>query len=177
MTVTKDRSSIEGFALRIAHNSAGRISRRSMLGRIGKYALVLSGGGAVAALMATPADAALECDCRDSCTAECTGSKKCNCTACGHSVTCNALAGTTASCPGYTAECGSWSCGCSNCPSGRKIWTDCCPTGGECNSGANCSCVVDKDGVSRPTCCYKKCYPGGHGGCGHFIACRYGRCA
>jgi len=164
-------SQLESATATLSKNVASHVSRRSFLGWVGRVSMVMATAGTVVGITSQEAFA-LTCNCGGpSCNAGCSGSRACNCQQCGHSVTCGAL-GYSGQCPPNTVSCGSWVCSCSSCASGVKRWTDCCGTG-QCTS---CRCVRDTDGVSRPSCCYKKCYAGGGSNCSHFILCRHGNC-
>lgn len=169
-------SRIANSTRRMSTGLASRISRRSFLGRAGKFALVIGGGGTAVGILADPALATLQCDtCHPTCTA-CSTSNRPDpgCTAPGSSVTCKGLTGTGGVCPNSTVTCGSWACNCSSCSSGSKRWTDCCETGTHCDGGARC--VTDVDGETRPTCRFRKCYPSSQGTCSQYIRCRIGVC-
>ena len=154
---------------RLSAAVANRTSRRSFIGRA-------SGVAFVAAAATFPDTAqALTCDCAGpNCNNGC-GNRSIHCGANGHSVSCKGLTGFGGQCPANTAACGAWSCTCSSCTSGVRIWTDCCAANDQCSSTSSCLCVPDTDGVSRPSCCYGHCYQGGQSGC-HYIYCRYETC-
>lgn len=167
---------IASSARRLSTGLASTMTRRGFLGRASKAALVLAGGGTIVGVLAGPAEATLLCDaCHPTCTA-CSTANRPN-PGCGdpsRSATCLAVLGVGGDCSGATTRCGSWACSCSSCASGTKRWTDCCETGNHCNNGA--SCVTDVDGVTRPTCRFRKCYPAGGGNCNQYIRCRVGVC-
>jgi hypothetical protein len=155
---------------------ATRSSRRSFIGRAGRFAFVLAAGGAMATRFADPA-LALMCDCAGpGCNTGCSGDRSKTCDVGGHSVSCKGLTGTGGECPNCTVPCGVWTCGCSSCASGTRIWTDCCANCDQCSSGSSCRCVRDTDMVTRKTCCFRHCYQGGQSDC-HFIVCRFEQCA
>lgn len=158
---------------RLAMRAGSRPRRRSFLGHEGRVGLVVAGAGLGVNAIADSAWA-LTCDCGGpNCNAGCGPGRGCpGCDVCSHSVTC----GTGGNCPGDTVACGSWVCSCSSCGSGFKRWADCCAANMQCNQSSDCRCVNDKDGVTRPSCCYKKCYSGGGSNCNHYIECRVGGC-
>jgi hypothetical protein len=167
---------LEGVTSHVAQALARNHSRRSFLGRVAKYSFAMTVGGAAAERFVEPA-LALACDCSGpGCSSGCTGDRSCNCAHCGHSVSCRGLTGTGGQCPSCTLACGSWVCSCSSCSSGYRLWTDCCANCDQCGQASSARCVVDTDGVSRPTCTYRHCYSGGESGCS-FIVCRYEQCA
>lgn len=178
-------SLIEGAAAGLSRAAAGRVSRRSFLGRLGRFTVVAAGAGSGLALLTDPALAVcgdFNCDCAgrpgDS---GCGSGRSCpSCQKCGHSVTCKGLTGVTGACPPGTRTCGSWTCNCGSgtCGGGLREWVDCCPEDGNtvCNPDSSCTCVMDDDGCTHPTCCYRKDYAGGSITSCKFIRCRFHRC-
>jgi hypothetical protein len=175
----------EGAAGALAKSVAGRVSRRSFIGRLAKYCLVAIGSSTVADMIFSQAYA-LNCDCAGAPQGTgCSQFRSCSgCTA-SHSVTCKGLTGsgcpatggTGGSCPSCTTACGSWVCtNCPSCGGGSRVWTDCCATCGQCTGASTCQPVCDVDGASRATCCTPHYYTGGPGGC-PYIVCRYEQCA
>lgn len=174
----------------LAKGAAAKLSRRSFLGKVGRYALVAAGSTAAIGFLASPAQAhclGFDCGCGGRpCDAGCGSGRGCpSCTNCSHSVTCQGLTGTGGQCPARSSTCGSWTCSCNDCPSGLREWVDCCSDPGgdpeRCVGDSSCQCVTDTDGhgdgCTRPTCCYRKCYPGGSISACRFIVCRFSRCA
>jgi hypothetical protein len=151
---------------------ASRTSRRSFIARTTSVAAAAAVG---AAIFPDPA-AALACDCAGpGCTTGCGGDRSAGCDANGHSVSCNGLTGVGGLCPPNSTACGAWTCSCSSCSSGVRLWTDCCATANQCHDASSCVCVPDTDGVTRGTCCHHHCYQGGPNNC-NFIICRFEKC-
>jgi len=161
----------------LAQSVASHVSRRSFFGWVGRFALVAATAGWEIGLLADPAFAVCDCPGRPG-DANCSGSRSCPCASCAHSVSCKGLGFSNTSCPSGSVTCGSWTCSnCSACPSGVRVWHDCCPTDGSCAAASTCRCVTDTDGGRRPTCCNKKFYADESGGCANFIKCRIKLCA
>jgi hypothetical protein len=174
----------------IAERLASRVTRRSFLGRVGRFALVLAESGTLLGAISKGAQATLlgPCDCSNErgCDSGCTGSRPCptNCAnppptgGCDHSISCKGLVPGTNGCPTGSTHCGHWACSCTTCTSGVSRWHDCCDTANQCASSSTCSCdVLDTDGVRRPTCCFKRCYNGNNYTACSYIVCRYRTCA
>lgn len=120
-------SAMDKMSERVSRQLAGRFSRRSMLGSLGKGAVTLSAVGAGLELTAGTAMAA------------CGGNTT--------SITCATLTGSN-SCPANTCGCGYWqTCSQSECSSSAgKIWSDCC-------AQYACSCTCPS---GFPSCCFQK---------------------
>lgn len=169
----------------IAERLASRVTRRSFLGRVGRFALVLAGSGTVVGAISKGARATLlgPCDCSDElqCDSTCTGVRP-RPSGCAspydHSISCNKLIG-RASCPTNpaTVHCGHWVCSCPTSirPSGMSRWHDCCASAGQCAGLSTCRCMPDIDNVMRPTCCFKRCYSNEQTPCS-YIVCRFRTC-
>lgn len=117
---------------------AGRVPRRSFLGRAGRLSIAAAAGSAVALKLWEESAYG-----HDSC--------------CGasHSVSCSCLTGSNV-CPSGTCECGCWVECDGNCGDRGTQWCDCCDT-----TGCTKDCVA---GCSdNPKCCFHKPYSGGCG--------------
>ena len=149
---------LEAAASRATRGLAGRISRRSFVGRAGLGIVAASVGGSGTALL-FPASAAAH-----TCPGGCD---------CSESVTCATLTGANA-CPSGTCECGCWTVSdcthCSSEPNCTKSWCDCC--GGDYCNPNPCNCVG-----GHPSCCNHKTHSGGCGVLNQWhIACRKSFC-
>jgi hypothetical protein len=148
---------LEGLSESVSRSLAGRVSRRSFLGRLGKGAIAASLGASSAALLRTPssAQAALICS----------GSSN-NC-----SIACDYLKGWVVPysdrgkdlwnyCPTGTCKCGSWVVKViqTTCGSTYRRWTDCCDTQKSwCPAHGGCNCnSTGADGNHHPSCCNTK---------------------
>lgn len=163
---TQNDSQLENLHESISRALAGRISRRSFMGRLGKGMIAASLGTAGGVLVRAESAEGSHGGCPSGCT-------KCAC-----SVSCSYLPGwNQASCPtnGYgTCACGSWCFSTAECGSGIRRWTDCCGINYcNVNPGGGCRCISS---VSRPACCYHKTYGGGCGDSNSIIACRSHQC-
>src|SRR5206468_12477250 len=77
----------------LATRVASGMSRRSFLGKVTRFAVVIVGAGVGVEVFASPA-LALTCNCTGRrCDAGCTGDRYINCQQNGHSVTCTGLTG------------------------------------------------------------------------------------
>lgn len=124
---------LEGVSAEISQALARRVSRRHVVGRIGRTGVAVSLGGAGMALFAAPASAHSGGQCGQ-CQGSCCGSE---------SVWCSTLTGVN-QCPSGSYGCGSWTVG--TCSGGGVLrYADCC---GGCNNGAACTCIG-----GSPSCC------------------------
>lgn len=132
------RGRFERVGERLSRGLAGRHSRRSFLGGVGRGSLVLAAGGSALALRPAGASAH-NSPCRE-----------------GYATTCHQLTGTNA-CPSNTCGCGFWqSCGHPECPPHYMMrWRDCCVRPPSWCEGRR-RCVSD-----APTCYNHKHYPHG----------------
>jgi len=100
-------SLIRNASSELARTAASRISRRSFLGGVGKYGLLLATAGGIIGISADPAASALPCDCaHGSCTAGCSGDRGNPGCGRGNSITCRGLTGQGGVCPTNTSACG-----------------------------------------------------------------------
>jgi hypothetical protein len=178
-------SLIGGAAAGLSRAAAERVSRRSFVGKLGRFGIVAAGAGVGLGVLSNTAWAVctdFNCDCAgregDS---GCGSGRGCpGCEKCGHSLTCKALTGIGGACPSGTRTCGSWTCNCGSgtCGGGVREWVDCCPEDGNtiCSDASSCRCLRDDDGCTHPTCCYRKDYAGGSITRCAFIRCRFSRC-
>lgn len=139
---------------------AKRWSRRSLIGRAGRGAVVMAMAGAGAAtLLADPSEAHSSTTC-GSCTGTCCSSD---------SVRCGSLPGWMQnSCPTNAFNCGYWDVNDSSCASGIRRQVDCCA---DCHNGADCTCIN-----GNPSCCRHKSHSNQQGTCGDHIKCRRHLC-
>lgn len=146
---------LETFSKHSSTYLAGRVSRRSFMGRLGRGAIAATLGGAGATLLLNQRAEAHTCPCSN----------------CGNSIGCGTLTGVQGSCPSDTCQCGCWCINVSSdkCASGIREWCDCC--GGCAEGSGGCRCV---NGI--PTCCYHKEWPEGCGSADTHIKCRYHKC-
>jgi hypothetical protein len=149
---------LEGVADAIARSLAGRVSRRSFVGRVGLGAVAASlGGVGVSLTRAQTAWASYPCP------------SGCNClcsTQCG-----NVFPGNPGgTCPSPTCKCGTWCFQDSVCGSGYRRYDDCCSINW-CNANGGCKCVA-----GRASCCNGKTYPEGCGDANSIIVCRTLQC-
>lgn len=140
MTATTEAGGrLDGAVGSLSRALARRVTRRSALGRIGKYGVALSLGAAGTSLIEDQAWAAASA--ASGCCSNCIN--KCGHSQCNDSIYCNY----GGYCPPGTCECGAWSyyqeCGPGN--KGIIFYGDCC---GGCGGGANCSCPG-----GAPHCC------------------------
>jgi hypothetical protein len=134
---------LERVSESVTRSLAGRTSRRSFIGRLGKGAVAASLGSAGVALLRAPASAfALPCS--------------------GCSIACRYLRDWNQnSCPTNSCMCGSWVIHVltTTCSSGYRRWTDCCNSGWcGAHGGERCD-TSELDGSSHPTCHNPKDYP------------------
>lgn len=150
--VSESVTHLESLSNRASRRLAGRISRRSFMGRVGKGAIAATLGSAGANLLLAPAIAH-----DNPCQAGC-------------SIGCATLTGSN-NCPSGSCNCGCW---CIRVPSGTcsstyREWCDCC---GGCQG--NLKCVEGSDGLTHPSCYNHKAWPEG---CDDLhIKCRRHRC-
>lgn len=146
-------SRVESWTDAASRNLANRISRRSMISRLGKTAMALTLGSAGVSLLADPASAHFSPTC-GSCSGSCCSS---------NSVLCANLPGHNAnSCPSGSCECGYWTVSQPGCPgTGLRKWTDCCLGGDPCTCPGG-----------TPSNCRHKTYSQGCTDCWHHIRCR-----
>lgn len=141
---------LDGLVGSLSRSLASRLTRRSVIARVGQYGAALSLGAVGAALMDDTALAVTQCSV--SCP-YCDANGVCNYCGygyCNFSIWCSWLGYTPHQCPSFTCECGSWQVG--QCANGQGLWYgDCC--GGCAADGSNCQCVVGNDYKYYPSCC------------------------
>jgi hypothetical protein len=125
---------------------AQRITRRSAVGRLGRYGVALTVGAAGISLL-DPAEALASFPCGCGGCSPYGPSGRCNC----DSRWCD----DGGYCPSYACQCGAWSAGCScNGGSGTMYYGDCC---GSCGGGADCAVSSSYDCSGGP--CGGGCSP------------------
>lgn len=144
---------IEYLAGGFSRHLAGRISRRSFMGSVGRGAIAATMGTLATPFLIRPALAHT-----NSCQSFCSAS-------------CRALTGSN-SCPSGSCNCGCWCIrvSSSTCSSTYREWCDCCGGCGDSDRG----CINGTDNLTHPTCLLHKEWPEG---CSDtHIKCRFHRC-
>ena len=151
----KPDSFLEELSESISRALAGRVSRRSFLGRVSQGAIVASLGVSGAALIRPEVASA----CTHNCSVNCVDLP-------GHNQN---------SCPSNqytTCACGAWCFSDGGCASGVRRWEDCCGIN-YCAAAGGCQCVAG----GYPTCCSTKIYGQGCGTIGSSkVVCRLRYC-
>jgi hypothetical protein len=154
-----DRTWVEEVADSISRSLAGRVSRRSFIGRVGLGAVAASLGSVGAAITRSESAWAGHASCPSGCSCACS-------TQCG-----NVFPGNPGgTCPSPTCKCGTWCFQDSVCGSGYRRYDDCCSINW-CNANGGCKCVA-----GRGSCCNHKAYPEGCGDSASIIVCRTLQC-
>ena len=146
--MTKTATRLEWHSETATRALAGKLSRRSFLGRVGRGAIAITLGAQGMRLLTPSLAIADHHPCPSGCDCSC-------------SVSCNYLPGWNSnSCPNWpngTCRCGSWCFNDNTCASGMRRWIDCCNTGW-CGNHGGCKCIESKN---RPTCCNDRAYSNG----------------
>lgn len=153
---------------KLSIRAANRITRRSLIGRLG-FGMATATLGARGLILTSTAWAHAACD-----LGGCTAAPSRNC--CGqNSIKCENLPGGSNSCPSGTIHCGCWSVGQSTCSPGLQLWwCDCCNNCG--GGGSDCSCILSDTGVYHPHCCWHKTWNNQDGTCWDHVYCRHSKC-
>jgi hypothetical protein len=159
-----ETSLLQNTAGALSRRAADRYSRRSFVGKVGRYGIAVTMGWAALEVL-DPATALAHCNAScGACPSGCCGGANSRWCANAHS----------SSCPSGSCGCGSWceSVSTSTCGSGWRRVHDCCGGCGGCSS-PNC------DPCPSPTCCRHQTYRNGScSNCGDkHIKCRRWVCA
>ena len=157
--VSTNTTWLETLSDSLSRGLAGRISRKSFVGRVSRGAVAATLGGAGATLFMTESAEAHANPCANGCSVQCSRHPSWGAN----------------SCPSGTCECGCWCISVSTgvCGSGLKEWCDCC--GGDFCLPQGCTCI-SACGTTYPSCCNHKVWAEGCGSADWHIACRYSKC-